>query len=137
MINERECHWAGCDARAGPHHFIHGCAYCPDHYDQALERHFFEVFENWDGDSEPSRKFLNLFSRYAESLYENGIPSGLTKGRLNHRSYKFQKQQTSLTFCIDRHPYAWTESVPTGLVTQQWRFDIEEKTLTLIEEKCP
>ena len=62
------CDWPGCKQHAGPSHFIHGRAYCYDHYGPALEKHFFEAYAEWDGHTAPDDKFLNLFSRYVEDL---------------------------------------------------------------------
>lgn len=137
MMKKEECDWAGCENKPGPHHFIHGTAYCREHYPQALEKHFLNEFERWqeEADLSPSKKFRNLFGRYVESLYRGeSIPGHLSKGRLQYRTYNFQKVEEGLKFSIVRHLGAWTPSKPTQKVEQIWKFNIDKRQLELLEE---
>ena len=117
-------------------YFIRGKAYCCDHYSPALEKHFLEMYAEWDGFTAPNKKFLNLFSRYVENLYtERDIPGGLTKGRLNDRSEKLRKTKNGLNFSIERHKNAWKHPENMHEVIQRWSFDIKQKRLKLVSER--
>ncbi len=133
IMDHKRCDWPECAAEAGPAHSIHGSAYCPEHYRPALERDFFREYDAWTG-KQPTRKFLNLFARYVQSLKRNPMPGGLTKGKLNERTYDFKKTEEGLEFSIVRHPYAFSVSKPTEEVAQRWHFTIKEKMLELLNE---
>lgn len=138
MINEESCNWSGCMAKAGPSHFIYGKSYCPEHYHPALEKHFFEEFNAWDGKEKPSKKFLNLFSRYIEDLYfcrDEDIPEGLSKGRLEQRIFDIKRTKFCIDFSIERHPYAWKNPLKMKIVQQNWRFNVKRKNLRLLSQK--
>lgn len=130
------CDWPGCKQRAGPSHFIHGKAYCYDHYSPALQKHFLTAYKKWDGDSKLDNKFLNLFSRYVEDIYkQRETPGGLTKGRLNHRAEKLRKTKGGLNFSIERHHNAWKHPERMYSVIQRWSFNIEYSKLKLVRER--
>jgi hypothetical protein len=132
-----QCDWSGCTVKAGPSHFIHGKAYCPQHYHPALEKHFLEEFKAWDGKERPGRKFLNLFARYTEDLYfcrNQDIPGGLSKGRINDRIFDIKKTKFCVDFSIERHPYAWKNPLKMKEVRQDWRFNVKRKQLRLLRE---
>jgi len=134
--NANLCDWPGCKQYVGPSHFIHGNAYCNDHYSPALEKHFLEVYAEWDGHTVTDKKFLNLFSRYVEDLYkERDTPGGLSKGRLNYRAEKLRKTKNGLNFSIERHKNAWKHPENMHEVMQRWSFNIEQKRLNLLGEK--
>ena len=131
MTDTYLCNWPGCNAVAGPANFIFGKAYCPEHYPLALRAAFLDEYHRWDGKTKPSDKFMNLFSRYAESVYPEGMPSGLSKGRLNHRVYEIEKTPTGLSFYIERHPFAWSDPKRMTFVEQRWNFNVETGKLKL------
>jgi len=134
--NVNLCDWPGCKQHAGPSHFIHGNAYCYDHYSSALEKHFLEIYTDWDGCSKPNKKFLSLFSRYMEDVYrDEEIPGGLTKGRLNNRGENVRKTKNGLNFSIERHKNAWKHPERMHEVVQRWSFNIKQKKLKLVREK--
>jgi len=133
---ERLCDWSGCSLYAGPCQFIHGKAYCYDHYGPALEKHFLEAYAEWDGHTAPDKKFLNLFSRYVEDLYkERDTPGGLSKGRLNYRMENLRKTKNGLNFSIERHKNAWKHPENMHEVVQRWSFNIKQRKLKLVCEK--
>jgi len=133
--NANLCDWAGCSLHAGPCQFIHGSAYCYAHYSPALEKHFLEAYAEWDGHTLPDKKFLNLFSRFVEDLY-NGrdTPGGLSKGRLNYRTETLRKTKDGLNFSIERHINAWKHPEKMHEVMQRWSFNIKQRSLNLVSE---
>ena len=88
LKDKKVCDWEECTNAPGPSHFIHGRAYCPEHYSPALEKHFFEELNRWDRKSEPSQKFRNLFARYIDSFYGKEVSGGLTKAMLEGLNVK-------------------------------------------------
>ncbi len=131
------CSWEGCTNKVGPGNSIHGKTYCSEHYGPAIKKHFLEQYDKWDGENNPSKKFLNLFSRHVESVYykrEEEMPESLSKGRLNDRGYNIKKTKDGLGFSIVRHLYAWTRGKPTQEVNQHWSFSIKEDQLKLLSE---
>ena len=137
MADKGRCAWNKCAAKVGPCHFIYGNGYCSEHYYPVLERKFLEEYNEWDGKKTPSRKFLNLFSRYGEAIYfcrgEN-IPGGLSKGRLENRTFDIKKMKIGLDFSIVRHYKAWTNPLKMEEVEEHWRFNIKRKMLRLLSK---
>ena len=95
-----QCDWSGCTAKAGPAHFVFGNAYCPEHYYLGLEKNFLDEFNKWSGREEPTKKFLNLFSRYVEDTYRGRdeiIPRRLNTTRLKGDTFDIRKKK----ICIE------------------------------------
>jgi len=127
------CNWAGCASKSV--FIIQGVPYCPAHYLPAFEKHFFEEYNRWDGETKPPKEFLKIFSRYVSLIYgEGAIPGALSRARIRDRTYKIRKTKDGLTFCIVRHRYAWTDYKWTQYVEQFFRFSIEKKDLELLSE---
>ena len=135
-MNERLCEWAGCGRQAGLGWDVDGKLYCGPHYFPGLERAFLEEYARWNGASEPTDKFKNLFSRYAERLYPvGGMPDKLSRGRIEMRAAAWKKIQGGLEFSIERHLTTNRWSGPVKTVKQEWRFGLQTKDLLLVGQK--
>ena len=135
-MNDRLCEWAGCGRLAGPGWDVHGKSYCGPHYFPGLERAFLEEYARWDGVREPTDKFKNLFSRYAERLYPaGGMPGKLSQDRIEMRATAWKKIQSGLEFSIERHLTAYRWSGPVRTVNQEWRFGLQTKDLLLVRQQ--
>lgn len=139
LFLNKKCDWEGCLNPQGPSHFIFGKGYCPQHYNPALEKHFLEEFEKWDGAQSPNKKFLSLFRRYIESIYEKAIPTKLNPTRFEKINkngiFNLRKTKVGIDFDIIRHPYAITNPLKMREKHQRWRFNIKIKKLRLLKSK--
>jgi hypothetical protein len=127
------CNWVGCASKST--FIIQDFAYCPVHYFPAFEKHFFEEYKRWDGETKPPKEFLRIFSRYVSFIYgEGAIPCALSRARIRDRAYNIRKTEGGLTFCIVRHLYAWTDYKWTQEVEQFFKFTVDEKKLELLSE---
>jgi len=129
-VQEKLCDYDGCHRLAHPARNIYGRAYCEDHYPCGLEQAFLEELYLLKY-GKPSRKFRNLFGRYAESVYEKkGIPmpEELSGTKLRDRAENIQYRGNAIIFTIERHP----RPIP---IQQHWRFDLEDKVFMLIGEE--
>ena len=135
-MNDRLCKWGGCGRQAGPGWDVDGKSYCGPHYFPGLERVFFEEYARWDGASEPTHKFKNLFSRYAERLYPaGGMPDKLSRGRIELQAAAWKKIPSGLEFTIERHLSAYRWGGPVRTVNQEWRFGLQTKDLLLVRQQ--
>ena len=134
-MNDRICEWAGCGRQAGRGWDVDERSYCGPHYFPGLEQAFLEEYAKWDG-REPTDKFKNLFSRYAERLYPaGGMPEKLSQGRIEARAAAWKKIPSGLEFIIERHLTAYRWSGPVKTVNQEWRFGLQTKDLLLVRQK--
>jgi hypothetical protein len=135
-MNERHCEWAGCGRQAGRGWDVDEKSYCGPHYFPGLERAFLEEYARWNGESEPTDKFKNLFGRYAERLYPaGGMPDKLSRGRIEMRATAWKKVPSGLEFSVERHLTAYRWSGPVRTVNQEWRFGLQTKDLSLVREQ--
>lgn len=135
-MNERHCEWAGCGRQAGRGWDVDEKSYCGPHYFPGLERAFLEEYARWNGESEPTDKFKNLFSRYVERLYPaGGMPDKLSQGRIEVRAAAWKKTQVGLEFSIERHLSAHRWGGPVKTVNQEWRFGLQTKDLLLLRQQ--
>ena len=135
-MNDRLCEWGGCGRQAGSGWDVDGKSYCGPHYFPGLEQAFLEEYARWDGASEPTDKFKNLFSRYAERLYPaGGMPDKLSRGRIESRATAWKKIQDGLEFSIERHLTAYRWTGPVRTVNQEWRFGLQTKDLLLVRQQ--
>jgi hypothetical protein len=129
-MQKKQCDYEGCLKLAHPGLHVYGYSYCEDHYLCGLEQAFFEEL-TLPGDREPSKKFRNLFGRYAEALYQKKgepMPEQLLGNKIRDRAKEIQHHGNTLTFIIDRHP----TPIP---VNQRWQFDLQQGNLSLISEE--
>jgi hypothetical protein len=135
-MNDGVCEWAGCGRQAGRGWDVDGKSYCGPHYFPGLEKAFLEEYAKWDGASEPTDNFKNLFSRYAERLYPaGGMPDKLSRGRIEMRAAAWKKIPSGLEFSVERHRTAYRWSGPVRTVNQQWRFGLQTKDLLLVRQQ--
>lgn len=124
------CDYQGCQKPAGPAHFVYGRAYCEEHYLLGLENAFREEVSLLIA-GKCTSKFRNLFGRYAEAIYsarDEPMPEALDGTKLRDRAENIQYLENAVTFTIERHP----QPIP---IQQRWRFDLESKVFTLIDEE--
>lgn len=133
FVNSR-CEWDKCSEKGM--NYIFGHSYCGKHYRQAIEKHFFIEYDLWDKQFRPTRKFLNLFARFIESIYikKPFKKSYLTPGRIKDRTYDITANADTIEFKIVRHFNAWNEVKPVRYVEQHWSFDVVKKELDLLSE---
>ena len=117
-----ECKWAGCDQAVLEH--VGGVPYCRVHVIENLRQEVIEGVPHlqFDEKRRPSNStWLNRFSRLA---YFCDAPEGLTKGKIEQRSYAFDTPNMIVEFKIERHPVGrvleqhWSFNGQTG----EWRF---------------
>lgn len=126
----RICDYKGCQKPTHPAKNVCGKSYCEEHYNLGVEEAFLKEL-CLPVSEEPSTRFRNLFGRYVEGLYDiKGIlmPEQLAGNKLRDRSKRFQYENNTISFVIERH---------LGPIStcQRWCFDLKKKGLTLIHEE--
>ena len=136
-----KCAWKECDKEMWYGECLHSIYnmknqdfdyYCYEHYVMKREQMFFNLLNEWNGNTEPSKEFRKEFAYYVTSSYDC-LPESLTEARVRDRTYRIRKVRYGIEFWITRHHNAWKRPEKMYEVNQHWKFCIKSRRLKLLE----
>lgn len=115
---------------------VDGKAYCFDHSKAILTARLKKAYESWVHGDAPVEDFSKLLGRVAQDFGWNLIDGNcLSYARIRDRAWNFGKTESGCRFEITRHPGAHRDGFVTRKTVQTWDVDLDEETLTLIDER--
>jgi hypothetical protein len=137
MKEKASCINPGCQSHDFSFWYYKGQQFCKGHYNENFLSDLIDLYNEWDGISEPPDRLKYLIGRY---YAEHEIPligkPSLTKDIVHNRSYGWGKKEEGAVFTVIRYPVSRRIGYPyCDEVHQTWEFKISSLGFTFLSEE--